>query len=471
MNSTKYVNKKLILRTLTPVFIGNDQGSNLSPVTDFIVKGENIHLINQTKLESLLNTNIHVLDKFVFAVKNEGYKFDLEQFIREEINSDIEKLIKKTLEAEGYIGKNTIKAFITSNGKPFIPGSTIKGAIRTAIIYNYLITSGEYIITNIFSTAKKIHTLSEIKKVRGLSEKDFKELNKLRKKLKKGIFNEFKLFKPKEKQIDKNGQSFLIDLGHDFRHLQISDSKLLELTQTKVIELKREYLTQSKTKTSQWAQVLKKQVKVEFNFKIEKDFKDNFLKPINEKTYYEIFKMINKFSLDVIEFELERFHDFVNTAKNKEAIRNKVHSISEFYQRLKDIIISSNNKWAIIRIGGGKTYFDNSIGLALYKKDSEKFKQFRKSLGFWKHRSGKFVEEASPITRTFYLDNKSNGYLPIGWTVIYFDDDIETIETLFSSETNPKGTSMQTNKKLEDENIDYSKLENLGRVTHTKPHT
>jgi len=181
--------------------------------------------------------------------------------------------------------------------------------------------------------------------------------------------------------------------------------------------------------------------------------------------------MINKFSLDVIEFELERFHDFVNTAKNKEAIRNKVHSISEFYQRLKDIIISSNNKWAIIRIGGGKTYFDNSIGLALYKKDSEKFKQFRKSLGFWKHRSGKFVEEASPITRTFYLDNKSNGYLPIGWTVIYFDDDIETIETLFSSETNPKGTSMQTNKKLEDENIDYSKLENLGRVTHTKPHT
>jgi len=491
MNSNKYVNEKFKIQTITPVFIGNDQGSELSPITDYVVKRDKLLLIDQNKFENLLNENLEILDEFVFEVKNNTKNFDLEFFIEKKLNIAAESLSREIFEVVGYLGKNSIKTFINSAGRPYIPGSTIKGAIRTAIIYNWLqkTNAGLHIVNRMLTLYEEINYLNEkleneqnenkkknliqkieeiedfiqnaeqiitLKSKRKLENEEKKELRRIDKSkhIYGKIYNEFVIF---------SGNKF----GHDFRHIQISDTNFFDLSQTKIIELIREYLIKNETKTSQWVQVLKNQVETEFNFKIEKTFKDNFLQPINKNSYSEIFQMINTFSRDVVEFEIEQMNNFINLTQNNQAMKDKLQSVIDFYKDLKEKINASENKWAFVRIGGGKTYFDNSIGLALFKHNKEQFKVFRKLLGFWKHRSGGFVEEDSPITRTFYLENKLNKFLPIGWTVMYPETEISAINKLF-------GTEREENKNIgeienaEEGSIDFSKLENLGRVKYTK---
>ena len=470
MKSDKYVNEKLNITTLTPLQIGGDQASNLSPVTDFIVKGDIALIINQDKLESLLSEDMEILDEYVRSVKDGS--FDLENFINNKLDADIEELTSSKIKIEGYLGKNEVKSFINSVGKPFIPGSTIKGSIRTAVVYDYIMNDKVQITKQILTEAKrrypKVFELYEIQKKRRLDRKEYAELKNLRNF--NQFYNELRLFKPREKKKDKTGNEYFIDWGHDFRHIQISDSQLLEADNTRITPLFRYYLTKDDTKTEPWAQVLKEKTTTEFNFKIEKNFKDPFLQTINSNTYKEIFRMINKFSIDVLEFELEMFNEFTKNGKgDKQKIEENLKGIISYYIDLKEKIKFSRDNYAVIRIGGGKTYFDNSIGLALYKADKEKFKQFRKILGFWKHRSnGQFVEEDSPITRTFYFDEDIDKYLPIGWTVIYFEKDKNDVKKIFEldNKDNRKITTqkeMKTNKN-DDEEIDFSKLENLGRV-------
>jgi len=470
MNSKNYVNEKIKLTTLTPIFIGGDQANDLSPITDFVVEQDKLHIIDQRKFENLLSNDPELVNEYVNLVK-QGY-FDLKSFIENKLNSTVEELSKKIFSIQNYPGQGEIKAFVTSSGNVFVPGSTIKGAIRTAIIYNFLSQSndGKRKVENILHEGSINYiTLDELlkaKKKRKLDNTEFKKFKELTNKrnLEKTFnrfYNELYLFKNQE-------------FGHDFRHLQVSDSKFFNDENTEVVQLTREYLIKDKTKTAPWQQILKKQVETEFNLKIEKNFNDNFLKPLNSGNYKELFKMINKFTVDFLEFELERFDEFIKNGKgDKNKLQETLSGTIDFYEDLKQKVKFVNDMCAVIRIGGGKTYFDNSIGLALYKKDKDKFKQFRKLLGFWKHRSsGGFVEEDSPITRTFYYDKSLNQYLPIGWSVIYFEKDKEDVRKLFNIDEQKTEVQNQNkvkeNDNVNDGELDLSKLSNLGRVTKLK---
>ncbi len=463
MNLKNYVNEKVKLTTLTPIFIGGDQANDLSPITDFVVEQDKLHIIDQRKFENLLSEDADLVDEYVKQVKQGN--FDFKSFIENKLNSTVEELSKKIISIKNYPGQGEIKAFVSSSGNTFIPGSTVKGAIRTAIIYNWLILSsdGKSKVNNILNIYNRIYNADEIikKKSEKRIDKYWLKKNDPSEREFKKIYNELYLFKNQE-------------FGHDFRHLQISDSKFIEDENTEVVQLTREYLIKDKTKTAPWQQVLKRQAETEFNLKIEKNFDDDFLKPLNSGNYKELFKMINKFTVDFLEFELERFDEFIENGKgDKNKLQETLSGTIDFYEDLKQKVKFVNDMCAVIRIGGGKTYFDNSIGLALYKKDKDKFKQFRKLLGFWKHRSnGSFVEEDSPITRTFYYDKSSNQYLPIGWTVIYFNKDEEDVKKLFNIDE--RKTEVQNHNKVKknddvnDGELDLSKLNNLGRVTKLK---
>jgi CRISPR-associated protein Csm5 len=455
MKNSKW--EKYNLTTITPVFIGSDKGSDLSKTTDFIIDGNQINIIDQRKFEALLNDNIELINEFVSDVKNNPRSFDLQNFIENKLNTSVSELTKTSLEVDGYLNANSVNTFITTNGKHFIPGSTIKGAIRTSLVYSFLINSnaGKLIVSNLLDVKKK---LDDIKKRRDNNEQinreesallSWKGLNKHFEK----IYNEFTLFKTENN-------------GHDFRHILINDSEQIEPSKTKITELRRTYMIKDSDKTSQWKQVLKENVTTQFSLKVEDDFKDSFLNSLNSKSEETLISLINKFSKDVIDFELEMYKEF----SQKKEITKKLNAAIEFYKWLKDIIEKSNNKFAVMRIGGGKTYFDNSIGLALFKKDKERFKEFRKLLGFWKHRSGNrsFVEEDSPITRTYFVKEKQ--LLPIGWIVIYKeslpDEFKKSISTGKNSDIN---TSVKLKKdSKDDDKIDFSKLENLGRISKLK---
>lgn len=414
-------NIKMNLTTLAPVFVGTDEGSDLSPVTDFIFNNGKVQLINQRKFELLLSKDDKLVNEFVSEIKNKSYSFNLKNFIENKLNTSIEELTKAIIEVEGLLGSNTIKTFISTSGKPFIPGSSIKGSIRTAIIYNFLVEAdeGKKIVEKLIDSAKKRHKELEdllTKKQRErLSDNDFKN------------FKSLESYKSNEKEFSKTYNELRLfkdyTYGHDFRHIQISDTRTFNLSDTKITELPRIYLTKDDNKTSQWKQVLKENVSKEFTLTINPSIKDGYLLRINSNSCKSLFSMINNFSKDTIEFELSMYDTF----SGNKAVENKLKGSKSFYESILKIINQSENDFAVIRVGGGKTYFDNSIGLALYKKDPDAFKEFRKLLGFWKHRSGNraFVEEDSPITRTYY--KSQNGFYPIGWVVIYPDDQKENV--------------------------------------------
>lgn len=468
MNHKNYVNETILLKTITPIFIGDDQGSDLSPFSDFVVEGNSLKLINKKKFEKLLTKDNDLVDNYVDQIKNNSARFDLKEFITNKLNAEINQLISGELHIEGFLANNNVKRFISSAGRPFIPGSTIKGAVRTAVIYNFLINSevGKKKVSNLLNESvakyKELENLRKNKKERGLTkdeENTFRNLSKRRNiesDLRK-YYDELTLFKDSRN-------------GHDFRHLQISDSPLIEPGFTRVANISVEYLIKAGSKTSPWKQVLNNNTTTTFSMKIVKEFSDDFLKPFNSLTYQGLFSILNKFSKDVIEFELERFDEFINNGKaDKSEIEQKLAGIRIFYKDLLRKIESSEDKFAIMRIGGGKTYFDNSIGLALYKYDKEKFKQFRKLLGFWKHRNKSFVEEDSPITRSFIFNNEFNEDIPLGWIAISLKDQESVVEKLFTK-TNKPIVKKETSISASDEksSLDYSKLSNLGRIIDSK---
>jgi len=468
MNHKNYVNETILLKTITPIFIGDDQGSDLSPFSDFVVDGTSLKLINKNKFEKLLTKDSDLVDNYVDQIKNNSARFDLKEFITNKLNAEINELMNGELHIEGFLENNNVKRFVSSAGSPFIPGSTIKGAVRTAVIYNFLINSedGKKKVSSLLNKAIAIiEEKAILKKNADAGRSTESDKNRLKYLSRKGnIEKELKKFYD-ELSLFKDSR-----YGHDFRHLQISDSPKIESDKTTVANISVEYLIKAGSKTNPWKQVLNNHMTTTFSMKIEKEFSDEFLKPINSLTYQGLFAILNKFSKDVIEFELERFEEFINNGKaDKSEIEQKLAGIRIFYKDLLRKIESSEDQFAIMRIGGGKTYFDNSIGLALYKYDKEKFKQFRKLLGFWTHRNKSFVEEDSPITRSFIFNNEFNEDIPLGWIAISLKDQESVIEKLFAFKNIPmvkKDTSISA--KDESSSMDYSKLSNLGRVINSK---
>lgn len=432
-------NDKLNLTTLTPLFIGSDEGSDLSPTTDFIFDKGVIKIIDQRKFELLLGKDVNLINEFISEVKSKSYSFDLKSFIENKLHTALDDIIKAIIDVEGLLSSKTIATFIPTLGKPYIPGSSLKGAIRTAIISNYLSNDkkGQDIVNRLLNVKKEIDELKK-KKDNGelLTKEEFEKLKPYGiKKYFNTIYNEFILFKNKE-------------YGHDFRHMKISDSNPLKVEQTKIVKLIRIYLTKNEEKTSQWKQVLRENISTIFCLNINPEVRDNFLSKINNNSLNELFSLINSFSKDFIDFESKMYNTF---SKNK-AVESKLKGVIEFYDSLKKLINQSDNKYAIIRVGGGKTYFDNSIGLALFKKDPAAFKAFRKLLGFWKHRSGNrsFVEEDSPITRTFY--NAQNELYPLGWVILYPYEHKEFVNknlSLFNNEKNSQNMTAKNTDPLE----------------------
>jgi CRISPR-associated protein Csm5 len=471
MISKKYIDEKIELYTITPIFIGDEEGSDLSPITDFVVERDKILIIDQKKFENHLSKDNTLIDEFVEELKNNSRNFNLRSFIENKLNADLNQITKCKIDLEGYLGQSNIKKFISTLGKPFIPGSTVKGAIRTAVIYNYFINSekGKNIVDGILKDTllkfQNFEKLEKIKKERKLNKSEFEEYKSIQNF--KKHFNELYLFNITEVKYENNNRKE-IKYGHDFRHLKFSDSNLLNHGVTKISELRVEYLNKKESKTSAWKQILIENTAAEFNLNIEKNFKDKFLQPLNNSTYFGIFKLLNRFSKDFIEFELAIYNDFIKNSKEKNAIENKLKDITNFYNDLIKKIEFSKDNFAIIRIGGGKTYFDNSIGLALYKADKEVFKKFRKILGFWKHSDNSIVNEDSPITRTFYHDKNTDRKLPIGWIVIYMKDQQLKIDEMFNNQVKINQENKSTEQAMNPEELDLSKLNNFGKVTYSK---
>ena len=127
---------KLEITGISPVFIGS---GDLYSQLDYIVENQKVHLLNFNSLLGEIPLNLiddltkNILDNF----SNNRWEGDVKTFL-EEYDLDWKKHVKQSHDLIGEIGKNELHQFIKTSDRLYIPGSSVKGAIRTCILFSIL---------------------------------------------------------------------------------------------------------------------------------------------------------------------------------------------------------------------------------------------------------------------------------------------------------------------------------------------
>lgn len=137
-----FESKKLKLITKSPTHIGSVE----QRITrfEFMQEGQYIYPVSEDRLSVLLQ-NRNLISSYVSAVEREGSKFSLANFFRNRAVSlkteNLQALSNgRRIKALGdAVRIQDFKQFIRDGfGNIYIPGTSIKGAIRTALLYNVL---------------------------------------------------------------------------------------------------------------------------------------------------------------------------------------------------------------------------------------------------------------------------------------------------------------------------------------------
>lgn len=360
---------KLKLKTLTPVHIGN--GEKISSYSDYIYDNGYVYYIDFDILEEyfMKQDNIDgLIDGFVDIVRkqantNKKEKYRLRNFF-EDNRLDYKDFSYNKLSANEEITEQINRA-MCSGIKPYIPGSSIKGAIRTAFIYNFF--------------ARDKIDLSKILDCRN--------------------------------RRPYIGQEILGKFSQDiFKYLKVSDSTLLNKNDLEIIKTQREHF-KKKADIPVNVEAIKAgkecELDISINFRKEnllideilREFYDNY--SINDEKF--LFDIINTYTKEFLEREITELRN-ENEEKFKDLINQNTVLLNEVEEYLK------NKDGAVLRLGFGKTFFSNSISS---KFDKNNIKRIRKAVFSSKDRN-MHEYEPFPITRTIYCKN-SEVKGELGW--------------------------------------------------------
>ncbi|HII61489.1 type III-A CRISPR-associated RAMP protein Csm5 [Pyrococcus horikoshii] len=131
-----------MFEVLTPLHIGN--GNELTPV-DFYPLGDRIIVLDTEKLiNDLLRLGVEVEELLDFLRNPPGSLYLWRGYL-EKLHLDPRNYARYSLRIRGELGRESsrIKEFIKIKGKPYIPGTSLKGAIRTAVLYKVLKDCGD----------------------------------------------------------------------------------------------------------------------------------------------------------------------------------------------------------------------------------------------------------------------------------------------------------------------------------------
>ncbi|GHT36947.1 type III-A CRISPR-associated RAMP protein Csm5 [Bacteroidia bacterium] len=354
---------KLKITTVTPVTIGS--GAELSPYSDYVIDSKQVCFIDKKKMQDkILQKGDRYLDLYIqgvaMGIDNNRSTFDLKSFLT------TNQIIKRTDEVISYscpfIGKAdsklSIKGVIKSPlQEPYFPGSSIKGALKTVLMYNWL------------KTNKKAD--ETIERVINGSSFDFLE----------------KQFEYKEDEITHN-----VIRRNTIQ--QVTDSSQILKESIVVVDCFRKMLIRfeciAKGNTSEFELTLE-------NYKWE-----------------DLAKQANEYAKDVLGREFE--------------LIGEDSKLTKYYNYLVDIedkISEVNDNAAYFRVGFGKGYYLNSLGIAIYDYVSQKGKEdlydkFEDFINVNFARKDKYGQkqkielEGFPKTRLFVTKTQE----PLGWIKI-----------------------------------------------------
>jgi len=357
------------IKLLSPIHIGAGEEKTLSPYADYIYQGGYVYYIDHNKLENWILSQknpAQIMDDLIDGIKE---RKGLKEFF-DKYNLSVEDYATHRTTILGDPKKEKIKRIVTNAGLPYIPGSSIKGAIRTAILWKI----------------QKNRKIDFINFMRRYSRKKFSYIGQ-------DIFEKF----------DNDVMKFL----------QVSDTKTYSREEIEVVNIKRISLTKPKITLSQrgipsWVEVIRTQREVNFEMR-QKGERVNSIREelagylFKKSGMADILTVLNEFSKKIIEFE-------INVLKNQ-----YFNSVVEFYKRILDEIKNLTNKEAILRIGYGKTFFDNTIDLLFNPEEIDKIRK-EENIGY--SPKGKKLANPFPITRWICFDTQGNPEGVLGWVKI-----------------------------------------------------
>ena len=118
---------KCKLTTLTPCHIGS--GNILRRNIDFVIQGEEVGVISPQKIYAVLGDG--GIDKWCQAIDRGENIWNVVKI--QNRKAQLKDICSKVLCLNGD-ASNELKEQITTNGRPYIPGSSLKGAIVSAIV-------------------------------------------------------------------------------------------------------------------------------------------------------------------------------------------------------------------------------------------------------------------------------------------------------------------------------------------------
>jgi len=374
---------KVKIKTLTALFIGGDAGDTWSPYSDYVWQDGRLTIIDNQKLEARLTREQmqDYVEKINHSIHNTRSDYALREFLREH-KIPLLEITRYHLLLPDDPGRKTIKKFIRTAGRPFIPGSSLKGAVRTAFLWSWLqdAPTGQHYFRRLQQLVQKTE-----------QRLSFQEQKDLKWELGASGLEKTALGSPQ---------------NDFFKQLQFGDCPPLEATILNVASIYRFNLKSGQAGSPLWAEVIPPEVETEFRLNLQRpDSGDAFI--LKAQNWSALCQMMNQFSRASLERELEKLP------------ATEFAPVIHHYQLLRDILQQLPAGQAILRVGQGKTIFDNSL-LGLLENESAFF-SFRKLLELGKNpRNHKISPGEFPVTRSFLAKNQ-NPVQAIGWILLQGD--------------------------------------------------
>ncbi|GHT12922.1 type III-A CRISPR-associated RAMP protein Csm5 [Bacteroidia bacterium] len=381
----------LKIETITPVAIGS--GETLSPLADYWIYGNTACLLNHQKLEKALEAKPEYLSEYINRI-NGNVKSDknnfLDQFIKCKLKGNLSDFISQKITIKGTGNAKELKTCIQENGKLFIPGSTIKGAVKSAMLYNWL-----------------------------MREEQETPMTELLKEL-KDLYKYKALIKDNEKRVIDRINSLLANFLEKPSKEQRLNFSLLQITDTYFEKEVPEWIhtcrypLKNKKKKRKGIPVFLEAIPSKSYSSLCIQFEENkvakntseCLKPyFNANGMTTLFAQINRYSVDNLKYEQA-------CVEQKDTLKGYLNELDS----LQTQITQSTNDIAFLPLGFGKANFYQSIGLALYnwlnivEKESTILDfAFKNYLRLFK--LGQVKQEQLPTTRLLIQENQQ----PLGW--------------------------------------------------------
>ena len=386
---------KYELEVLSPVHIGS--GETLSPI-EYWIKGNTLKIADADNFfKKFTSEDVSSLSKSA-----EDRNFTLYEFAakrRLNLSPKYEMVSKCRPRGDIHLEVKGVK------NEVYIPGSSIKGAIRTAILYKWLKDGN----------SDKILGSEEVEDIKTLYQRmkivhDRRERNYIKRNLNKKLGNFISNLERKAFRGKENDPKYDI-----FKYIQISDTssrspeESLELRLVQILEMdvrgrRVDWYRRRNREVQLYLECLKQGI----NF-------TGYIKPVKEPKALESLKLREeKLSIEYILGACRTFSRDLNEHEIEFGKKYRINFLVSAINELKNEQEHSGEKEALMKLGWGSGFLSTTISMFVKEEDEELYKAIVSM-------APRGYEDEFPKTRRIVFEDEEPRYPP-GWVKIKVGD-------------------------------------------------